>query len=130
LNGSSAASSVAGGITAASVTRNGSGTWTLAGSQNYTTLTTNVGTTTNVNGAFTGGTATVNANGGSTVNFGTSQTVAALNVGDGAIVRLTATTPFAEFSGPAVAAVPEPGSVGLLVVGALGLLARRRRASK
>jgi autotransporter-associated beta strand protein len=99
----------------------------LNGSQDYLTLNTNAGTT-NVN-ATIASLATVNANAGSKLNFSTNQTLMALNIGAGATVTMNAVAPFSEFSGPSTAAVPEPGSLGLLVVGALGMLARRRRRS-
>jgi len=91
----------------------------LDGAQGYAVLNANAGTT-NVNGSFTDGQATVNAN--ATVNFGASQKLAALNIG---------TVPLAGFSGaPAsLSVVPEPGTLGLLTMGALGVLARRRRKS-
>ena len=101
---------------ALTVDKIGTGTLTLSGPQNYSTLITTAGTT-NVNGSFTGGTATVNAN--ATTNFGASQTLLALNIGT---VTLAG---FVGGSGSAV--VPEPGSIGLLMVGALGVLSRRRR---
>ncbi len=96
----------------------------LDGAQGYALLTASAGTT-NVNGSFTNGTATVNAN--STVNFGASQTLGALNIGAGAVVTF-GSGPFAFAGGKgATAVVPEPGSLGLLMAGALGLLGRRRR---
>ena len=104
------------------VTKVGAGTTTLSGAQNYTTLATNEGVT-NVSGAFTGGTATVNAN--ATTNFTVSQTLAALNIGTVPLAGLGAAP---AFTGGGSAVVPEPGSMGLLLTGALGLLARRRRA--
>ncbi len=110
------------------LTKIGSGTLNLDGLQGYNTLTTSDGVT-NVNTSFTGGTATVNAN--ATTNFSTSQTLAALNIGAGALVTLTESTPFAAVGGKGMsgsAVVPEPGSIGLLLVGALGFLGRRRVA--
>ena len=107
-----------------SVTKNGTGTLNLNGGQNYAILSTTAGTT-NVNGSFTAGTATVNAN--ATTNFTSSQTLGALNIGAGAVVTFGSAAPFAGFGGGSSAAVPEPGALGLLVVGALGVLARRRR---
>jgi len=97
------------------VTNSGAGILNLNGAQGYQTLNAEAGVT-NVNGSFTTGTATVNAN--ATVNFGASQTLAALRIG-GSLSSL---------QGPP-AIVPEPGSMGLLLVGALGALARRQRAA-
>jgi autotransporter-associated beta strand protein len=88
---------------------------------------------------------TLTANGGTT-SVHSSVTLTALNIGAGATVVLDAAPPAAPFESPIVAesggqgafedpgaaasqaAIPEPGSVGLLLVGTLGLLARRRRA--
>lgn len=72
--------------------------------------------TTNVSVALATGTI-VNAN--ATTNFSVSQTLGALNIGT--------VPPLAGFSGGSVV-VPEPGSMGLLLFGALGLAARRRRS--
>jgi autotransporter-associated beta strand protein len=109
-----------------SVTNNGgaANVLNLNGTQSYATLNANSGTT-NVNSSFTAP-ATVNANGGS-LTFSTSQTLTALNIGAGATVTFQDLPSFADFGGPTTAAVPEPGTMGLLVVGALGMLARRRR---
>ncbi len=107
------------------LSKTGDGTLSLDGDQNYDTLTTNAGTT-NVNGAFTSGTATVNAD--ATTNFGVSQTLFALNIGTGAVVAMNQTPAFADFGAAAGAsAVPEPGALSLLLLGALGCLSRRRR---
>jgi autotransporter family porin len=94
---------------------------TLGGAQSYATLNANAGTT-NVNGSFTNGTSVVNVAANAHLNFGASQTLGALNIGAGAVVTMTATPSLAS-----TAAVPEPGSLAFLTVGALGLLARRRR---
>ena len=115
---------ITGGATA-SLAKTGSGTLNLNGAQNYNTLTTSAGTT-NVNGSFTGGTATVNAN--ATMNFGASQTLAALNIGPGVEVTFGSGLPLAlAFSGDVAASdlVPEPGTLGLLIVGALGVVGCR-----
>ena len=75
---------------------------------------------------------TLTASGGTTY-VESSSTLTALNISDGATVVLGTAPPSPGFEAPALpeaagqAAVPEPGSVGLLLVGALGLLARRRR---
>ncbi len=113
---------------AGSVTKTGAGALTLTGAQAFDTLTASTGVT-NVNGSFTSGTVTVNAN--AAVNFNASQTLAALNIGDGVEVTFGDGLPFAPEPGKSGAAlVPEPGSIGLLLIGALGLLARRRFSLK
>ena len=138
LAGSSTVQVDAGGLTlsgainggANALTKTGGGLLTISGTQTYATLNANAGVT-NVNSALGTGTSTLNAN--STVNISTSQTLAALNIGAGATVTFGNGLPFA--GGPeklaglggGAAVVPEPGSVGLLLVGAAGLLARRRR---
>ena len=109
------------GAASGALTKTGTGTLSLSGAQGYRTLTASAGTT-NLNGSFTGGTATVNAN--ATTNIGASQTLSALNIGSGTTVTFTQ-SPAAFGGGSAV--VPEPGSLSLLVLGALGVLARRRR---
>jgi hypothetical protein len=106
-----------------------------------------------VNGVVTNGPSTItvtdgilNLNGGNavgatvivedTLNIGASQTFDSLTIGAAGVVTLTASAPGAEpgvvaageaFSaGGPVQAVPEPGAVGLLAVGILGLLGRRK----
>ena len=119
--------------------KTGTGTLSLNNAtQAYDALTAQAGTT-NVNGTL--GTApgmavvTVN-NAGTTLKFGSvSQTLASLSIGAGSTV--TFTSGLAAFGGggggkaPAFgggsAVVPEPGTIGLLLVGALGMLNRRRR---
>lgn len=99
------------------LTKIGNGTLDLNGAQTYGTLKTQAGTT-NLNAAFTNGTLNTNA----TTNITVSQTLSALNIGT---VALADSGLAPSFAGGAV--VPEPGSIGLLLVGALGLAARRRR---
>ena len=98
-----------------------------------------------MNGTLGTGTSTVSVTGASSLKFGSvSQTLGSLTIGAGATVTLT--RGLASFSGggekgsgftsgaPSLgggggsAVVPEPGTLGLLLVGALGMLNRRRRA--
>lgn len=117
---------VPGAISGSSLTKTGDGTLILSGTQTYATLTTNGGTT-NVDIAIGTGSSTVNAN--ATTNFHVSQTLASLSIGDGAEVTFGDGLPFAgepeKLGGSA--SVPEPGSLGLLLIGALGLLGCRQR---
>ena len=108
-------------VTGTTLTKTGAGTLNLAGTQTYATLTTSAGTT-NVNSALGTGTSVVNAN--ATTNFSVSQTLGALNSGTMPLAPLAG---FSGGSGPGVGVEPEPGSMGLLLIGALGLAARRRR---
>ena len=81
-----------------------------------------------MNGAFSNGTATITAN--STLQINASQTIGALVIGDGVEVTFGDGLPFApapeKFGATGV--VPEPGALALLMVGALGVFGRRRRA--
>ena len=115
-----------------SLTKTGAGTLTLNGDQLYNTLVTSGGTT-NINGVLgtAPGSATVQAN--ATTRFGSvSQSLASLTIGAGATVVFTSGA--AGFSsggkgssGGGSALVPEPSALGLLLVGTLGMLTRRRR---
>ena len=121
---------LSGGLTGVgkTLTKTGAGKLVLSGAQNYAVLNLNGGTT-DITGSFTGGTATVHAN--ATTKFTTSQTLAALFIGDGVEVTFGngAGAAFDDGSGKAdLALVPEPGSASLLLLGALGILSRRRRA--
>ena len=113
-------------VTGTALTKSGNGALTLAGTQTYSTLNANGGVT-NVNSALGTGTSTLNAN--ATTNINASQTLAALSIGAGVEVTFGDGMAFAggpeKFGAPAL--VPEPGSMGLLLVGALGFLSRRRR---
>ena len=119
------------------LTKTGTGSLRLDGAQSYNYLTANAGTT-NVNGAFTTLTAEVAVNNpGTTLRFGTvSQTLGSLTIGAGATVIFTSGAASGSFGGGdgkgagfgGGATVPEPGTLGLVLVGALGMLNRRRRA--
>ena len=123
---------------AGSLTKTGAGTLNLDNpAQSYDALAANAGTT-NLNGTL--GTApgvafvTV-SNPGTKLKFGSvSQTLQSLTIGAGATVVFTSDFAAGSFSGggsvgkaPGSAVVPEPGSLGLLLVGVLGVLGRRRR---
>ena len=132
--------------------KEGTGSLKLDGAQGYNILTVNDGTA-NVNGIL--GTApglavvTVSDTAGGVatkLRFGSvSQTLSSLTIGAGATVVFTSGaasgsltgddgggkaagfgSPASSFGGGAT--VPEPGTLGLLLVGALGMLNRRRRA--
>jgi autotransporter-associated beta strand protein len=120
------------------LTKTGAGILTLSGSQLYAVLYAAEGTT-NVTGSFTTGASIVNVD--ARLNFSASQTLSDLNIGAGATVTLTASPSpeegfalanemSAQGASPAsqITAVPEPGALGMLAFGALGILARRRRA--
>ena len=82
----------------------------------------------NTTSTYTGAT-TVNAG---TLVFLASQTLSSLTIADGAEVVFGDGLAFApgageKFGGPAL--VPEPGTFGLLLIGALGMAARRRRSA-
>lgn len=131
---SGAVSSTLGG----SLVKTGDGAVQLNGGQSYDALTASAGTT-NVN-ALLGtapGMAVVTVDpGGAKLRFGTvSQTLASLSIGAGSTVIFTSGTAAGSFTGGGGggkgfgggAVVPEPGTLGLLLVGILGLLNRRRR---
>ena len=129
-----------------SILKTGLGTLRLDGTQSYDTLTANAGTI-NVNDVLgtvpASGTASVSVTGtGTKLKFGSvSQTLSSLTIGAGATVVFTSGAASGSFSGggfdgkapgfnngaPGSAVVPEPGTIGLLLVGALGLLNYRRR---
>ena len=124
-------------LSATTLTKQGDGTLTFGTSATLSgvgSLASTLGTT-NINSALGGGSAAVTLTGASTVKFGSiSQTLGSLTIGAGSTV--TFTSGVASFSGAGgkgagfagAAAVPEPGTLGLLLVGALGALNRRRRS--
>ncbi len=127
------------GTGAGGLTKTGAGTLNLDNpTQSYDALTANAGTT-NVNGTLgtAPGLAAVSVNNaGTSLKFGSvTQTLGSLTIGAGATV--TFTSGLASFTGDGnggkapnfggSAVVPEPGTIGLLLVGALGALSRRRR---
>lgn len=116
-------------VGAGAFTKAGSGALTLTGALSMTTLTADEGTL-NVNSNAADADVVANA----VVNFGVSQTLNSLDIGDGAVVTLgsalAAPAPeFARADSLAVqpaAAVPEPGTLALLLPAILGLLRRPR----
>ena len=147
LSGTITGTGAAGGIT-----KTGTGSVRLDGLQTYDSLIANDGTT-NVNNTVGIGVGTANVvvndtpgGAGTKLRFGTvSQTLSSLTIGAGSTVIFTSGPASGSFSGgdggggkgagfgsPASsfaggATVPEPGTIGLLLVGALGVLNRRRR---
>ncbi|HZJ13860.1 MAG TPA: hypothetical protein VFD27_02365 [Chthoniobacteraceae bacterium] len=146
-------SAISGG--AGALTKDGSGTLTLTGTQDYATLTASAGVT-NLQVPLGNGTSTIHAN--ARMNITTSQTLAALNIGPTGVVALGTSSPaplenddfdlegirgddFAfspsdepsqiPFAGESsVQAVPEPGIAGLCLGGIALLLAGRRRSTR
>ena len=109
----------------------GGGVVNIKGAQTYNALTTEGLGVTNLYTALGTGTSTITAN--ATLNIYVSQTLASLDIGAGTEVTFGDGLPFtslppAKFGPGAVGVVPEPGSLGLLVVGALGFISRRRRS--
>ena len=111
----------------------GGGVMNIKGTQTYDALIT-AGGVTNIYTALGTGTSTITAN--ATLNIYASQTLGSLDIADGVEVTFGDGMPFAPvppklsapFGGGGAGLVPEPGSLGLLMVGALGFIARRRRS--
>jgi hypothetical protein len=122
------------------VVKNGTSVQSLNGAQQYDHLTVSGGTL-NVNGEIgtdpANGTASVTVTGaGTSLKFWrVSQTLSTLTIGDVATLTFGDGSVFNGFSGGGVkgaslgggSVVPEPGTIGLLLVGAIGVLNRRRR---
>ena len=122
------------------VAKNGASVQNLNGAQQYDHLTVSGGTL-NVNGEIgtdpANGTASVTVTGaGTSLKFGSvSQTLSSLTIGAGATLTFGSGAASGAFSGGEVkgasigggSVVPEPGTIGLLLVGAIGVLNRRRR---
>ena len=118
------------------LTKAGDGVLTLNGTQAYASLIATDGTT-NVNGALVRpvGTTSVVVSAGAKLKFGSvSQKLGSLTIGSGGVVSFSSGSATGGFSGiekggewSEVAVVPEPSVFGLLVLGAGGLLRRRRR---
>ena len=136
-NGSTVNLGAGSAVTGTALTKSGTGTLRVAGTQTYATLTASAGTT-NLKSALGTGASTLNAD--AIVNIGTSQTLAAINIGAGGVATLDSALPspapefgeaggFASAVGDAasVAAVPEPGSLSLLLLGIPVLLRRSVR---
>ena len=110
--------------------KKGAGTLSLSGVQAYDTLTAEEGLIVVNSAVGTGGSA-LNLSAGAAMKFGSvSQMISALNIEAGA--KMTFTSGVASFGGSGKSfsgssVVPDPGSVGLLLVGALGVRSRRRR---
>jgi autotransporter-associated beta strand protein len=81
-------SAISGG--AGALTKDGSGTLTLTGTQDYATLTATAGVT-NLQVPLGNGTSTIHAN--ARMNITTSQTLAALNIGPTGVVALGTSSP-------------------------------------
>lgn len=80
-----------------------------------------------LNGALDFNTLSVDAG---TVTIGANAVLDSLDIADGATVVLAgAAAPAPEFAGAATQAVPEPGSIALVIGGMLTLLGRRRRTA-
>jgi len=111
------------------LTKTGSGVVTLRGMQDYATLNANGGTT-NLDAVLGNGDSTINA--GAVLKISSNQQLAALNIGAGGIVTLLG-QPAMDASetnvlvGNSTVAVPEPGTLALLFLGA-SLLGRWRKA--